>query len=657
MKTLFATISAGLTLACVASAQNLGMFNGLPTASGSGLSGNSATGSTSGSPVHVNQNVGSLPSAFESVTLDKNIDKVFDVNSDSFDTDSGNINWKGRNFNIGHAKIIRARFEKYLAMTVDLKDYNSYQAILSEVSSMLSASNDRLSDQSLRHAWSRMFDAAEYPYDSDACMQIANSVYTSWRMKDEYFHARNKALNDVIALKRVKWEKKTHEVYAERAVADSGGKVTSASSSTSNSKGRNSKDGARANQAVGANSHMAELAYQMQRMEEATAQLVKSSATAEIVASKAILQYQSQIMAFVLGRKFQSAQLACMFYRHIYRGKVQLLEVGKDDIAKMFPVSQFTPNIDMLEGVANDARKDVRDGMNAVNSLYDSGERFAALERLQETFALGENDPYMYSFDPAKRRVLYRIYRDLITIKKLSEIKDWIAIEEIVADLKLVASDFPSRQILSNIRTAKRASNMHLMAAKQAMASGDTAAAKASMDEAGRIWPLNPALDALGKDAVGLAMGTTIYVKTFDELLARKDYRAISEKAPEFAMCLSKDKERLAQLRDVIGKIGQLDMFIAQAKELEKQRNTYPAWEILENAMRVDPNDPLLARARAALAPEVADYVKMLDRAKRAEAKGDFACALNYFLAAQQIFPASQTCREGIERVAPRYTK
>ena len=94
---------------------------------------------------------------------------------------------------------------------------------------------------------------------------------------------------------------------------------------------------------------------------------------------------------------------------------------------------------------------------------------------------------------------------------------------------------------------------------------------------------------------------------------------------------------------------------IAQAAEFERQKSPYFAWDILENASRIDPADPVLARAIARLAPEVSDYVKSLNRAKDAENKKEFAAALNYYLAAQKIFPASQACRMGIERVAEKY--
>ena len=47
----------------------------------------------------------------------------------------------------------------------------------------------------------------------------------------------------------------------------------------------------------------------------------------------------------------------------------------------------------------------------------------------------------------------------------------------------------------------------------------------------------------------------------------------------------------------------------------------------------------------------------MLAAAKKAELAGEFPVALNYYLAAQEIFPASRPCRMGIERTASKYAK
>ena len=55
---------------------------------------------------------------------------------------------------------------------------------------------------------------------------------------------------------------------------------------------------------------------------------------------------------------------------------------------------------------------------------------------------------------------------------------------------------------------------------------------------------------------------------------------------------------------------------------------------------------------RAKLAPRVAKFVGLLDRAEDAEATSRYAAALNNYLIAQDIYPASRICRIGIERVS-----
>ena len=166
---------------------------------------------------------------------------------------------------------------------------------------------------------------------------------------------------------------------------------------------------------------------------------------------------------------------------------------------------------------------------------------------------------------------------------------------------------------------------------------------------------MNPSIETFNEDLVGMTEGVSKYVQKFDELYERGNFRDIVAEAPEYGMALRQDKVRAEKLREVVINISRVDSLIAQANEFEKQNNPYFAWDILENAKEVAPDDPVLARALAHLAPEVSDYVKTLNRAQKAEKSGDYAAALNYFLAAQNIFPASQACRLGIERVAGKY--
>lgn len=575
---------------------------------------------------------------FESSTAERFADRIFDVKTDSIDT-NGNLRWKGKTFSVGDSRIVRARFERYLSMPANLGDYENYRSILAEIEAQLAANNDNLTLENIKYAWSRLFDAAEYQIDGDSSLVIANLVYLSWRMRDEYENfksAENEKERDVKAAKFRAKEKAEFMEYA----SDKMKRLTSR-------RARNSQS----SPTVGT----ADLGYRLQDLQRQVAELATAKAMKEAVATKAVWQFQSQILAFILERKFQQAQISAMFYRHIYRGNAQELQVGREQIKDLVQVSNFTPTADALEMIAIDARKDIADGMAAVETLYDKGDRYAALERLLETFLIGEQDVALAVFSPEKREVLRKIYKDAITIKELADSKDWGGVEEVVNEISKLAADFPSREVLSKVKTAQTASNMALLAAKQAAALGAADDVKKNIEKAALLWPLNPGIQAFNDELLGLTKGISTYVKKFDENVERGNFRDIMDEAPEYGIAFKNDSERAKKLREIVVKISQIDSLIAQAAEFERQKSPYFAWDILENASRIDSADPVLARAIARLAPEVSDYVKALNRAKDAENKKEFAAALNYYLAAQKIFPASQACRMGIERVAEKY--
>lgn len=575
---------------------------------------------------------------FESSTAERFADRIFDVKTDSIDT-NGNLRWKGKTFSVGDSRIVRARFERYLSMPANLGDYENYRSILAEIEAQLAANNDNLTLENIKYAWSRLFDAAEYQIDGDSSLVIANLVYLSWRMRDEYENfksAENEKERDV---KTAKFRAKEKAEFMEYA-SDKMKRLTSR-------RARNSQS----SPTVGT----ADLGYRLQDLQRQVAELATAKAMKEAVATKAVWQFQSQILAFILERKFQQAQISAMFYRHIYRGNAQELQVGREQIKDLVQVSNFTPTADALEMIAIDARKDIADGMTAVETLYDKGDRYAALERLLETFLIGEQDVALAVFSPEKREVLRKIYKDAITIKELADSKDWGGVEEVVNEISKLAADFPSREVLSKVKTAQTASNMALLAAKQAAALGAADDVKKNIEKAALLWPLNPGIQAFNDELLGLTKGISTYVKKFDENVERGNFRDIMDEAPEYGIAFKNDSERAKKLREIVVKISQIDSLIAQAAEFERQKSPYFAWDILENASRIDSADPVLARAIARLAPEVSDYVKALNRAKDAENKKEFAAALNYYLAAQKIFPASQACRMGIERVAEKY--
>lgn len=577
--------------------------------------------------------------SMDSGTFERTMDKIFDFNSDSINLEDGTLNWKGKTFEIGNSKVVKARFERYLAMDLRDQNFENYQKILREITSMLYSNNDDLSDEVIRAAWNKLYDAAEYDIDNDGCIAIANNVFQTWRMRNEFKRYRISETDfrrNLESTKRLALRNKT-VMEQEQFDEFHSGSMNPKNVPTKVSKVR-----------VGA----ARFASDMEDVAKMTSELAVKKATSEATAAKAVLQFQSSTLTFLLARKFQHATISAYFYRHLYKAGAQNFEVGKEQFLKFFPISNFMPTNDVVESLATEARNDVREGMISVNTLYDSKQRYSALQRLMETFVLGENEPSVRSFDFEKKKVLLQLYRDMSALKDLGDNHDLEGIEKTLERIKEVADDFPYREIYSKVKIGKQASNLKVMEARAAAFGGDMDAARAALAEAAQIWPLNPELDKFNDEVMQMTVGISKYEKRFDELLEKKNYREIMSEAAEYAIALKTSPKKAAKLKEVVSDVSQIDFLIAQAKELDTQGNSYVAWEMLEKAKQIDEQDPVLSRAMADMAPRVADYVRLLDSAKDAEKKGANAAALTLFLAAQEIFPMSQSCREGISRNA-----
>ena len=103
---------------------------------------------------------------------------------------------------------------------------------------------------------------------------------------------------------------------------------------------------------------------------------------------------------------------------------------------------------------------------------------------------------------------------------------------------------------------------------------------------------------------------------------------------------------------DVVDLLSRIDLFVAQSEEMANQGDYFAAWELIELAYQLDNNDAQMNRMRANLAPRVAKFVGLLDRAEDAESSNRYSTALNNYLIAQDIYPASRLCRLGIDRVS-----
>ena len=126
-------------------------------------------------------NVPQQSTQFESETLLVGADRVFDTDSDSIDFEEGGFNWKGRSFNLGDSRLVRARFERYLASPLPSENAAEYLQLLDSIEKQLQVNNLRLNTEILQDLWNLLFEAAEYQMDGGSSLIVANQVANAWR--------------------------------------------------------------------------------------------------------------------------------------------------------------------------------------------------------------------------------------------------------------------------------------------------------------------------------------------------------------------------------------------------------------------------------------------------------------------------------------------
>jgi len=570
---------------------------------------------------------------FESNTFLEMANRVFDPNSDSMDFEEGSYVWKGRSFNLSDQRAFRSRFERFLLASPSDNEAQ-YARLMDDIMSQLSVLNDN-NDETILQTWRMLFRAAEFDADGGNSVIVANQVFNAWRIRKE-------TRGTVLSQKELEdLREYQQEVVANRSAALQRLKEKrQRETATEGEEGGGDEDDSQL---------PSEAAFRALDLAETEARIAALETQAVTTGLQAKLQFQSQIVAFTVQRRFQHALILSSFYQLLFKGSQQQLEVGKDQLTEFLPNSDLSFTVDTLSFVAREAINDVQSGVEAVNAAYTEDRKLIALERLQETFFLGEYLPSMNRIPTSQRRELLDIYRGMQDARELAEAKDYDGVAETAEQLHAMAEDFPLSRVLAAVETAKSMSDMAVFAASQYRNLGNIDKAREELQRAIDIWPSNPSIRDFQQETTKLATSGAKGVQVFDDLYGRGDWRGIFERRMELGFALAEDPDRKPMLMEVIDRVSKIDLFIAQAKELMKQGENYAAWELLAQAAEIDPDDGPMNRARAELAPKVARFVGLVDKAATHAEKGRHAGALAAYLAAQDIYPASRICRIGIE--------
>lgn len=621
----YKSISLGLVaLASFASAQGI-PTSGFPTSSGTSIP--QAAQASASAPA------GGM---FESNTFLEMAKRVFDPSSDSMDFENGSFEWKGKNFKLSEQRAFRSRFERFL-LASPTEEETQYAQLMADIIDRLSVSNNN-SDDAILDTWELLFRASRFDLDGGNSTIVANQVFNAWRIRKESrgVTMTQRELSQVRQFQQ--------EVVANRAMALKNIREKRLRE-TSNREGDGEEAASDDTESI-----TSEAAFRMLDLAETESRIIALETQSAMTGLQAKLQFQSQIVSFMLQRRFEHALVLAGFYQSIFKGSHQSLEVGKDQLQEFLPGSDLAFTVDSMTFIAREAINDVNKGVDAVNAAYEENRKLIALERLQEVFFLGEYLTELNKIPADQRRHLLDLNRALIEAGELAESKDYIGVSELADEIYKLAEDFPKNRVLSAVETAKSMSDMAVFAASQYRNLGDIDKSRSELQTAIEIWPSNPAIREFQQETTKLATAGSQGLQIFDDLYKRMDRRGIYERRMDLGFALADDTQRRPLLMEVVEQVARIDLLVNQSKELVKQGEAYAAWELLVEAAKIDPSDGPMNQARAELAPRVADFVLQIDRAERQAEDGHHAGSLAAYLAAQDIYPVSRLCRQGIQR-------
>jgi hypothetical protein len=550
--------------------------------------------------------------------------------------ENGTMQWKGTTMNLGNSRAVRARFERYLAAPTDNGDMKRYVALLDQIQLLLSAQsiNQENYYRNQQEAFNLLFKAAEFDIDAGSSLTIASQVQKVWIMKQEFRQ-----------IEITKAQLDTLRKVQEGIIVNRADNIEAANDARS--------DGATKGKPLGkASSGTTELGYKVKDVARTEAEILARNAEMTALGLKAKIEFQSQMVSFLMARRYRHSLITSAFYRVLFKGGSQNIVVGAKEVKEFFPISDFVPTLESFDMLSREAIKDTSKGMQTVDDLVKQGELYGAFERLQETFFLGEFEPVVMSYPQEKKRDMLALWKDLRELQRLGDERDLGSVEGYVNKVRGRARDFPGAPILSKVTNAMNASNMSLLSAKGAALAGDTVKAEAALERAAKIWPQNPGVKDFATQVVSRQDTMAQMVPQFDRLFADAKWRDIYNNKVPFGLALAQDKERSAKLLKVIARIGELDFKIQKASVLFTENNPYLAWDVIVDAYKSESDDLVLAKTRADISSRVGAYSGLIDSAEKLEKDGAEAAALTAWLAAQDLNPPSTICGAAVKRLA-----
>lgn len=553
----------------------------------------------------------------------------------SFDPGSEMLSWDGKNWNISNQRVFQARFEKYLSAPEETGEADrKYQEVIHAILDKLAPGS--ATTQNIDDAFRLLPQASAYDIDARLCDALADAVFSAWR-------AQRQSGRLAKAIDGLEQERKNQEWNARVAAEGTNinGMPPSKEAAEQWAKDQQAKRDAK-------------LLPYAQRLADVNALIKTNQLKKELSELQVKVEFQSLIVQFFLQRRYQHVLMATRFYRVVFGDGDTQLRINNDSKSLFSNFGGLPPTVGTLDSVANEAIRDVREGIDAYQFLLSKNELESATKRLGEAFIIGEYMPEVRTLPREQKRRALEFQQATNQLISAIDVKDYALAEKIVNQLESTAKDFDNSKPMAAIETARTVSAMHLAQARNAAVSGDRATVEAELKAATEIWPRNPDLKEVSQKIFNGADVQQQAIVDLDRLLSQKNYRQIFDDKVRFIAATALYPDRQDQLKKVLDDMQTIEGAIIRSTEIERRGDHAGAWENAERVFQQFPEDSKLNQLRANLTTRAADFVHTVKTAEELEEKDQVGSSLAWYLKAQKMYPASEFAREGIDRLVKK---
>ncbi len=613
---------------------------------------------------------------------------LFGIELPTFDPGSEVLSWNGKSWSVLNQRLFATRFERYLnSPESDSKEDRAYREVLRSILDELSPHQPGKGN--LSKAVGLLPVASAYEQDSRLCESLSNTIYGIWlaRRNVAALKKANKELER--EMKRQLWN--ANISASDQPLRDKPRKVGSGSNNNNNNTNNNQQsnqrnnnntngtngNGSPGNQIIGQlfpnapggtgslddgvstgrrNFESASwAAYYLKKAAEYEAAAAKNKVTMSVSELQQKIEFQALILQFFMQRRFEHVIIATRLYRAFFKDGDNAMKFDQESsLYKSFQSGVgMTPTISTFDALANEAMRDVEEGVKAFEFLIEKDELESAARRLTEAFIVGEHLPRIRTLEREKKRRVLEFVRYSNQLISAIEIKNYHLAREIVEKLKVTAKDFDYAKAQGVIDTATLTADMLLKKAMLAARGGNDEEMQKNLQKAHELYPTNPELQKVSDLILKGSDTQSQALNDLDRLLAEGNYRAIQKEEARFAAAvgLSNDPKRLEDLMKVRETLKELEMRLEKAKALAEAGSQEAAWETLREGSNKFGQDPEFAQLYSDLTVKAAKFVHIIEEATRHRENDQLGSSLAWYLKARQMHMKSTLASKGIDEI------